>query len=174
MIRLARTTSRRVWTRLPRIWWGSLIAIHVPILLAVCSSMLLDGLDLSRVGNAIVLILALGFFALKYQDAWFLRLRTRQQSFVAVCLLAALFHHDVVSPALVDEETAAQVTAVVVSSATVWHLARRRPSWLTRLAALLARPALPLAAVLRRRARTTDLDPRRTILVHLVPRAPPA
>ena len=143
MATLANRLCRSIVNSLPRLWWGLLLLIHMPILAAAASSIILGGPDPSRIGNLIALVVATAFFTLKLQDVAFLRLRTRRHSFVVVCLLTALVHHGAVAPgphsALIVQSTA---VAMTTGAAHLWL--RRRPElargWASRLAALLAVP----------------------------------
>jgi len=176
MVQIAGKLGRFLWARLARIWWGSLLAIHLPVLWAVWASVITDGPHISRIGSGIALALAIAFFALKLRDVSFLRLRTRQQSFVAVCLLTAIVHHGAVAPAI-DEATFAQATVVVAATVAVRSLwrARRalRNGWATLLAALCIRPSTR-PAVAFCRSRDVPLRRRFPVRARSAPRAPPA
>jgi hypothetical protein len=178
MVQLAARSCRAIFASLPRLWWGLLLAIHLPVLGAVCWAILDDGASPGRVGNLIALVVTMAFFALKLQDVAFLRLRTRQQSFVVVCLLTAVFHHNAVAPDA-DTTVLVQGAAALVTTGAVREWLRQRPvpstDWATRLAASLGMPRLPLA-VTRRRRRNEAWSPPRWLIPqsHSVPRAPPA
>jgi hypothetical protein len=109
---------------LSQLFWGGLLAVHVPAFWAVWSSLLTEGLELSRLGSGIALVLAMAFFVLKFQDFALLRLRTRQQSIVVVCLLTAVVHHQAIAP---GGEGALAVPAAVATVGAVGELARLRP-----------------------------------------------
>jgi hypothetical protein len=152
------------------------VAIHVIVLGAVCVSIALEGLDASRLGSVISLVLAMTFFGLKLGDVAFLRLRTRQQSCVAVCLLTAIVHHNAVVTEI-DEPRVLQVAAVVVTAAAV-HLALRSGppsprSWARRLTAQHVRLEFLTSALVRRQRRTL---PRASVFLLSPPalRGPPA
>jgi len=166
--------GRRVLASLPRLWWGALLVIHVPVCFAVWTSAFADGPDLSRIGSGIAIVVAMAFFALKFQDVSLLRLRTRQQSIVVVCLLTAVVHQGAIAPesdgALVVTGTVAVITVGIVH---VLVRSRFTDGWARRLAAqFTALPILPV--VVRRRERTIASRPRRRPVPHSVPRAPPA
>ncbi len=176
MIQKAIYACRSIWSALPRLWWGFLFVIHVPILAAVWTSVFVDGLDPSRIGSGAALALTQVFFLLKFRDVKFLRLRTRQQSFLAVCLLIAVCHNGAIASDA-DGSTVLQTTAVATTTLGVATLIRRRRSLLKRLdrliAALSARPApvraVPSAYVLK------SIDPeQRGALGTSIPRGPPA
>ncbi|MHC4219367.1 MAG: hypothetical protein ACYSU7_13045 [Planctomycetota bacterium] len=130
-----RRPRRALPTLLARLWWGGLFTLHVPPFWAVWSSTIVDGPDLSRLGSGIALALAMAFFALKFQDFTLLRLRTRQQSIVVVCLLTAVVHHQAIAP---GGEGALALPAAVVSVGAVRELARLKPPAPDRLIAHLA------------------------------------
>ncbi|MCP3903906.1 MAG: hypothetical protein GY715_09755 [Planctomycetes bacterium] len=168
---------RSVCACIPRAWWAILVIVHVPIVITVWTSILTDGADLSRVGSGILLILCMAFFVLKFQDVWFLRLRTRQQSLVAVCLLIAVFHHGAAGPGI--DQTIAIPATVVVATLTIGGLVRHRRT-LSRLGqhvldALRCVPA-PVINVRAFRARVEHRPPfeRPFVISQSVPRAPPA
>jgi hypothetical protein len=125
---------------LPRVVWGLLAAVHVPVFIAVISSMVLDGPTLGCFANLIALVATIAFFWLKAHDVAFLRFGTRQQSFVVVCLLTAIVHRSAIVPGP-DANIFAQTTAVVLATGTVHRLVLRRRAlalgWASRLAALL-------------------------------------
>ena len=159
---------------LAQVFWGGLLAIHVPVFWAVWSSLITEGFDLSRLGSGIALVLAMAFFVLKFQDFSLLRLRTRQQSLVVVCLLTAVVHHQAIAP---GGEGALAVPAVVATVGAVREIARLRPPaprrLLEHLAAQLATRRLVVATAIRDEsdARTTATGkPRSTS----DPRGPPA
>lgn len=107
---------------LPRLWWIALLLLHTPILATVVLSMATEGVTFGRLSSTLSLTLAILFFVLKIRDVGFLRLQTRQQSFVALCLVIAIVHHDAAASALTQEgvpETAALVTTVLVTTALV-------------------------------------------------------
>ncbi|MHC5007499.1 MAG: hypothetical protein ACYTGF_09105 [Planctomycetota bacterium] len=165
---------RRVLPTLAQLFWGGLFAIHVPAFWAVWSSLISDGLDLSRLGSGIALALAMAFFVLKFRDLAILRLRTRQQSVIVVCLLTAIVHHQAIAP---GGEGALAVPAAVATIGAVGEFARLRPPaprrLLQHLAAQLAARRLILATAFRcdDDVRTTATDkPRSTS----DPRGPPA
>jgi hypothetical protein len=139
---------RSLLSNLTRAWWGGLFALHVPVFWAVWSSMVTEGPDPSRLGSGIALVLAMAFFALKFQDFSLLRLRTRQQSIVVVCLLTAVVHHQAIAP---GGESAVAIPAVATVYA-VGEMIRLRPPAPGRFTALLAaqlatrRPVLATAA----------------------------
>jgi hypothetical protein len=165
---------RRVLPTLTQLFWGGLFAIHVPAFWAVWSSLITEGLDLSRLGSGIALALAMAFFVLKYRDVALLRLRTRQQSVVVVCLLAAVVHHQAIAP---GGEGALAVPAAVAVVGAVGEISRLRPPaprrLLAHLAAQLATRRLVAATAIRdvSDARTSATQkPRSTS----DPRGPPA
>jgi hypothetical protein len=120
---------------LSQLFWGAIFAIHVPAFWAVWSSLLTGGLDLSRLGSGIALVLAMAFFVLKFQDFALLRLRTRQQSLIVVCLLTAVVHHQAIAP---GGEGALAVPTAVATVGAVGELARLRPPAPRRLVKHLA------------------------------------
>jgi hypothetical protein len=101
----------------------------------VWSSLFSEGLDLSRLGSGIALVLAMAFFVLKFQDFALLRLRTRRHSVVVVCLLTAVVHHQAIAP---GGEGALAVPAAVATVGAVGELARLRPPAPRRLVKHLA------------------------------------
>ncbi len=121
----------------PRIWWGGLLAFHLPILVGVLLSLSTGDVTGPRLLSAGSLVLASVFFALKLRDPRFLHFGSTQRSFLAWCLVIALAHsgaaarHDV-SPAAL--ETTA-IVAVQVSLAI--ELLKRRRELLRRLTDLL-------------------------------------
>jgi len=169
--------GRSICTHLPRVWWATLVAIHVPIVLTVWSSILIDGADLSRVGSGILLILCMAFFALKFQDVWFLRLRTQQQSLIATCLLIAVFHHGALGPGV--DQTIAIPATVVVATLTIGGLVQKRRTLVhlghRLLDALRHTPAAAIRVRTLRARRERRLPFERPFIISLsVPRAPPA
>jgi hypothetical protein len=174
-------TFGRFWRRflevLPRAWWGLLLVIHLPIVVAVGTSVLTEGPSLSRLGSLLALVVTMAFFLLKLKDVSILRLRTRQQSFVVVCLLTAIVHSNAIAPD-VEPAVIVQTTAVLVTTwvAHEWFRRHRprRLDWAARLAASLAPPRL-LLSLMRRRDDGGWSPPPRWIPPPLsVPRAPPA
>ncbi|UCD75164.1 MAG: hypothetical protein JSV91_15445 [Phycisphaerales bacterium] len=161
---------------LPRVWWSVLLAIHVPAFITVWSSIILESADPTRLSSALALVLTMAFFILKIRDVGFLRLRKRQHSFVAFCILAAVFHHGVIAPD-VDEGALLQATAVVVTGVAVRRLVRRAPRILRDCLDLL-RAALtgpnPRPAVAAAGCFGPAPCRRLRAYTHSIPRAPPA
>ena len=176
MLQMAAHVCRVIWSSLPRLWWGLLILIHLPVFFAVWSSVIFGDFDISRLGSGVALTAAMAFFLLKYRDVSFLRLRTRHQSFIAVCLLTAIAHHGVVNTDL-DAAAGGPAAAVAVTTLAATNLVRRRRtllrSWGRLIASLPTRPLLGPAAV--RADHAAPLLRRRLIVVSTTPpRAPPA
>jgi hypothetical protein len=171
------TRSRISFLRhLPRLWWTALLLLHAPILATVLLSMASEGVTFGRLSSALSLALAILFFVLKMRDVGFLRLQTRQQSFVALCLVIAIVHHDAAASALVQEgapETAALVTTVLVAAASVRPRRGFIRDLLRDLGTLMrGRPIAPqtVTATPRRRRR----PPQRRVRPVGVMRGPPA
>jgi peptidoglycan/LPS O-acetylase OafA/YrhL len=168
-----------VWRKglavLPQAFWGALLVIHLPIFVAVASSIVVDGPTLSRICSLLGLVVAMAFFLLKLGDVSFLRLRTRQQSFVVVCLLTAIVHSNAIAPDM-DRAIVIQGAAALVTSSVAHEWLRRRPcrpGWAARLAASLAPPRLLLSPAQPCDRDTWSPPPRWIPTSPSVPRAPP-
>jgi hypothetical protein len=176
VVGITRQLAYRLRGLLPKLGWSLLFGIHLPVFVAVWSSIIFDGADLGRISNGLALALTLAFFILKIRDVAFLRLRKRQQSFVAFCLLTAVVHHGAIAPN-VDEAMLLQATAVVAGGVAAHRLARRAPrllrDWFEQIRIALSawsrHPARQPAIVVRRAP-----SRRRRFIPHSVPRAPPA
>ena len=103
-----------------------MIAFHLPILLMVLGSLVIDGCDLDRVGSACSLVAALAFFVLKLNDVSFLRLQSGQQAIIAFGLLIAIAHHGAIERQLGEEAAAPAVAAIVIGAGVVAGWRSRR------------------------------------------------
>jgi hypothetical protein len=161
---------------LPRLWWTALLLLHAPIFGTVLLSLVSEGVTFGRLSSALSLALAILFFLLKIRDVAFLRLQTRQQSFVALCLVIAVVHHDAAASALSQDgapATVAVVTTVLVGSTLIRPRRGFLRDLLRDLGTLMrGRPVAPqvLIVVPRRRRRA----PQRRVRPIGVTRAPPA
>ena len=175
MVRTAQRYFRGMKAALPRLGWSLLLAVHVPAFLTVWSSIVLGPLDPTRLSSGLALTLTMALFILKIRGVGFLRLRKRQHSFVAFCILTAIVHHGAIAPNA-DNTTLLKATAVVATAVMVRRLVRRAPSrlndWLDSLrAALSGRSARPVVAVAGCIAPAPNR--RRRAFAHSAPRAPP-
>jgi hypothetical protein len=176
MPRYVSKLARMTLAALPRAWWTFLLVIHLPILVAICSALVTEGLGVSRLGSLLALVVAMAFFFLKLRDVPYLRLRTRQQSIIVVGLLTALVHSNAIAPG-VDGTVVAQTTVALVATRTAHQWLRQRPrigpGILARLLATLTPRPLTLA-VAAPRDRAVVLLPQWVLPSLSVPRAPPA
>jgi hypothetical protein len=89
---------KQAWLRTPmlsRMVWVLMVVLHAPALVKAWSSFVGGGFDLSHVGGPIALSLSMAFFALKLRGAASLRFRADRRSAVAICLILAFIHVDV-------------------------------------------------------------------------------
>jgi hypothetical protein len=150
MHRCLATTRRFLQANAARAVWGGLLALHVPILLAVIASLASEGANLGRLWSVASLAVALAFFVLKFADAPFLRLRTRQQALVAYCLIVAIAHQGSIVRRC-DDPTIPIAATVSLTTMAVGGIAIARRGVVTdlwnRLRAQFARPSIRLRAI---------------------------
>jgi len=130
----ADAASKAFWQVAARLWWASLIVIHLPILATVVRGAMDSGLTADRLGSLIALAVTVALFAAKLADAPMLRLRSRRQSIVAMCLATAIMHHEAFAAPRqewVAAPIAIALTATVIAGAS--GRVRRRMVRITRV-----------------------------------------
>ena len=162
-----------------RIACALLALVHLPVLVSVVG----DGVAMDRAGAILALLATVSFFTLKTLCPGVLRLPTRRHGAVALFIVAAIVHHDAVSPALVAEfgPEAQHVAAVLVTSVATYQLWRRRrkslrrlTSWCMSLARSLARSTRAIVPdVLLCRGDERALCHEIVCAMRIAPRAPP-
>lgn len=156
--------------------WLLMVAAHAPACWGAWRSLLAAGSDGSRLGACLALTLAIAFFALKVLDVAWLRFRTDRRSVVALLVIVAVLHVDLIrsdnAPPLLAESTALV--------ATTWLLSLAEPiRRLIKVAIVTAAATLRHTLTLSRSNDAVWLDafhPRCWLLIlrpHLL-RAPPA
>lgn len=121
------------WALLARLWWASLIVIHLPILAAVVRSVTESGLSADRLGSLAALAATVALFAAKLSNARFLRLRSSRQTIIATCLATAIMHHEVFSAPRQDWVTAPAIVVLAIGAvAGSGSRLRRRARQITR------------------------------------------
>lgn len=120
--------------------WAAMLLIHVPVLVAVLSSISATPDVWSRLASTAALTAVTALFLLKTLDVAWLRIGSSRHSVLVLLLAAAVFHHEVLGT---DPVTAPMT---VVATATGLELARQSPRLVRDLHALLATGRLsPLA-----------------------------
>ena len=69
--------------------------VHAPAFLGAWRAWPENGFQLERLGDAIALTLVMTFFILKVWDVAFLRFHADRRSFIALCVVVAMLHLDV-------------------------------------------------------------------------------
>lgn len=181
MPRLQLPSRAQIRRAVPRVWWGTLLFIHVPILVAVLWAFVTgtEQISISRMGSAISLLLAITLFVLKFFDVAWLRLHNTKQAIIAVGLLAAIVHGGAVARTMEAPEQSVAALAVLTTGAAGVVLIRLAPKARRALRVLAGLLATLHAKELRaatwvvcapRTHRTTRL----ATLTCRIPRAPPA
>ncbi len=92
-----------------QLFWLLMLAGHTPALVGAWRSFVVNGLAVERLGGCVLLTLTMVFFALKARDIALLRFRSDRRSWVAIVMVVALLHLDVVrtgdDPTLVPQYT---------------------------------------------------------------------
>jgi hypothetical protein len=153
-----------------------MVASHAPGLIAVWRSLVESQATFERLTGCIGLTLAMVFFVLKARNPAFLQFRTDRRSVVAVCIIVALLHVDVIRRGS-DPVAAPESVALV---ATTWLAGalpriRRRLSAAMKRLALVVKHRLP-AAPWRDQVWGDELRPQCWLLTYRLYtlRAPPA
>lgn len=115
MERSSSTMSRGIGLNAHQLWWGLLIAIHIPILANVGRTLFL-GNERGSWLAFIALSLTVALFVLKFIDVRFLRIRSRQNG-VIVFIVACLFMHHEVAASEVTREVLQQAPMVLAIAA---------------------------------------------------------
>jgi hypothetical protein len=130
MVELLGPAWHRFRRKTPQLWWGLLLALHLPIFAGVLASLMTGEISTGTLLSAGSLLLAIGFFSLKVRDPRFLHFGSTQRSFLAWCLIIAMAHSGALQRSQVDpvvlETTAVVVVQVAVALAL---LKKRRQLW---------------------------------------------
>lgn len=131
---------------------------HTPAVVGAWKECLASGFTPDRVGTCLFLVLSLIFFGLKFGDARCLRIRLNGRSWVAVCIIVALLHINVINPSH-EPSGVPQYIAVLVTTCIVSQIPFVRRA----LVALATRMSLRLHCTLPagRAAGTVWLDTHR-------------
>lgn len=97
MDRLTRLIAPRYRRWFWRAFWGVMAVGHAPALLGASRALLADGFDSREMGAFLGLGLATVFFALKLYDVAWLRIPNDSRCWVAVTIVFALLHVNVMS-----------------------------------------------------------------------------
>ena len=128
-----------------RIIWLAVALAHAPGLMAAWGHWLGGCFDPAELGGCITLSLAMVFFALKIVDVSWLRLRTDRRSLVAMGLILALLHIDVIKPN-VPLTNIPEYTTLMATTLLAAGLARegRRQARVVRRASVSVGSTIPL------------------------------
>ena len=110
------TLPDATWALLARLWWASLIVIHLPILAAVVRAAFESGLSADRLGSLAALAVTVALFAAKLSNARFLRLRSNRQTIIATCLATAIMHHEVFAAPRQEWVTAPAIVVLAIGA----------------------------------------------------------
>lgn len=113
---------------LRRAGWLLVAAAHAPGLVHVWRNFVVSGFAPEHVLGCLWLTLTVAFLALKVRDAAFLRFRTDLRSCLALGVVVALLHVDVIRPGS-DPSVVPECTAVLASACAVGALPQAR-RWL--------------------------------------------
>jgi len=155
--------------------WAALLGIHAPIVLELGTRVTTEGPTGGAVGGLAVLVPALVLFALKLIDVPWLRLPRRRHSFIALCVVTAMVHHEALTPAAGETALFGATTAIVVTTALAPRVTRSRrlPRLRDLLRAALAPVRRPAAPALALSAPVLVHGPLRVRPPATVPRGPP-
>jgi len=150
-MRHASPPTRFVTRALGKGWWALLFALHIHPCLSYLGAALSAEATLGGVTMLAGLSLLQAFFLLKMFNAAFLRIGAQREVLIAFWVIAAIFHHNAIGPALeaaAEEPIPVIAVTITISGgvlATSRRIRRRSATLLRRLRATLA--AAPNLAV---------------------------
>lgn len=116
-----------LWHIVRRVWWASLLAIHVHPFVSTIRGLMDDGLAVGRVLALAGLIALMTFFVLKIIDVRFLRHHTRPKALIIFWIVTAMVHNNAATVAL-EAVSSQPAPAAILAGATVAGIALRRRS----------------------------------------------
>lgn len=175
MDRVAHLISPRYRRWLWRAFWGVMAFGHAPALLGASRALLVDGFGSREMGAFLGLGLATVFFALKLYDVAWLRIPSDVRCWIAVTIVFALLHVNVMSEHA-GTVLAAECGEIVASAVLVAGLLRAEQCKLRSTHNGNSPKHLPIRVRLHEAVWLDDIRPRCWVLVSRLfcLRAPPA